>query len=88
MVSFDNDWNMIKIEPFLSNEKFNKPIDMEFDRDGNMYVPEYGANYFANNVEAKLVKIEYNSNRLPYPVIQAGKLCQSPLILPFPLVNA
>ena len=74
VVSFDNDWNMIKIEPFLSNEKFNKPIDMEFDGDGNMYVLEYGANYFANNVEAKLVKIEYNrGNRLPYPVIQAGK---------------
>ena len=74
VVSFDNEWNMIKIEPFLSNEKFNKPIDMEFDREGNMYLLEYGANYFANNVEAKLVKIEYNrGNRAPYAVIQAAK---------------
>ncbi len=74
VVSFDDDWNVIKIEPFLSNEKFNKPIDMEFDRDGNMYLLEYGANYFANNIEAKLVKIEYNrGNRVPYAVIQATK---------------
>jgi len=56
----------------LPNEKFNKPIDMEFDELGNMYVLEYGANYFANNIEAKLVKIEYNrGNRLPHAVIQA-----------------
>ena len=75
VVSFDEDWNVTKIEPFLPNEKFNKPIDMEFDQDGNMYVLEYGANYFANNIEAKLVKIEYNrGNRLPHAVIQATKI--------------
>ena len=74
VVSFDEDWHVTKIEPFLPNEKFNKPIDMEFDEDGNMYVLEYGANYFANNIEAKLVKIEYNrGNRLPHAVIQATK---------------
>ena len=74
VVSFDEDWRVTKIEPFLPNEKFNKPIDMEFDELGNMYVLEYGANYFANNIEAKLVKIEYNrGNRLPNAVIQATK---------------
>ena len=74
VVSFDEDWSVIKIEPFLPNEKFNKPIDMEFDQNGNMYLLEYGANYFANNIEAKLVKIEYNrGNRIPQAFIQATK---------------
>ncbi|MDA0196732.1 MAG: PQQ-dependent sugar dehydrogenase [Bacteroidetes bacterium] len=74
VVSFDEDWNLTKIEPFLPNEDFVKPIDMEFDQYGAMYILEYGSNYFANNVDAKLVKIEYSEgNRLPVPSIAANK---------------
>jgi len=75
VVSFDADWNPTKIESFLPDETFVKPIDMEFDQYGNMYLLEYGANYFANNVEARLVKIEYNEgNRIPVPKIVSGAL--------------
>ncbi|MDH5610068.1 MAG: PQQ-dependent sugar dehydrogenase [Cyclobacteriaceae bacterium] len=74
VVSFDKDWNLEKIEPFLPNETFVKPIDMEFGEDGALYMLEYGENYFANNVEARLVKIEYaEGNRLPVPAITADK---------------
>ncbi|MFY0687133.1 MAG: PQQ-dependent sugar dehydrogenase [Cyclobacteriaceae bacterium] len=90
VVSFDEDWNMIKIEEFMPNEEFVKPIDMEFDQYGNMYVLEYGANYFANNVDARLVKIEYaDGNRKPIPAITTDATRGSvPLTVQFSASNS
>src|SRR5690606_5462402 len=52
----------------------SKPIDLEFGPDGAMYFLDYGANYFADNDEARLVKIEYTEgNRKPVAVIEADK---------------
>ncbi len=74
VVSFDENHHPIKIEPFMSDMPLSKPIDMEFGPDGAMYLLEYGANYFANNDEARLVKIEYaESNRAPVPQIAVDK---------------
>lgn len=74
VVSFDENGDLRQIEPFLPEEIFVKPIDMEFSADGAMYLLEYGANYFANNVEARLVKIEYaRGNRLPVPKLAVEK---------------
>ena len=62
----DDKGDIIQIEPFLPNEEFVKPIEMELGPDGSIYMLEYGQNYFLNNPEAKLVKIEYAAgNRLP-----------------------
>ncbi|MDN5204169.1 PQQ-dependent sugar dehydrogenase [Fulvivirgaceae bacterium BMA10] len=72
LVSFDANHNMEKIEPVLPEVEFAKPIDVVFGPDGAMYVLEYGANYFANNDDAKLIKIEYaQGNRLPVPTMVA-----------------
>lgn len=74
VVSFDENGDLKQIEEFLPDEEFVKPIDMEFGEDGAMYLLEYGANYFANNVEARLVKIEYaEGNRLPVPKVTVSK---------------
>ena len=74
VLSFDEDWNLTKVEPFLPDETFVKPIDMEFDQYGAMYILEYGANYFANNVDARLIKIEYvEGNRLPIPAVSVDR---------------
>ena len=74
VVSMDEDGDLMKIEEFLPEEKFVKPIEMEFGPDGAMYVLEYGQNYFMNNPRARLSRIEYaNGNRLPVPAVSASQ---------------
>jgi cytochrome c len=69
---FDEKEDLIKIEPFMSdNGDFRRPIDMVFGKDGIMYMLEYGTIYGADNEDARLVKIEYNTgNRAP--IAKAG----------------
>lgn len=72
VVSFDEAGDPARIEPFLPEWEISKPIDMEFGPDGAMYLLEYGANYFADNPDARLVRIEYAAdNREPVPMITA-----------------
>ncbi|MGK7388715.1 MAG: PQQ-dependent sugar dehydrogenase [Candidatus Cyclobacteriaceae bacterium M2_1C_046] len=74
VVSFDENYNIEKIEPFLPKEDIVKPIDMRFGPEGALYILEYGANYFANNDEARLIKIFYNEgNKAPVAKIKAEK---------------
>lgn len=66
-ISFDENENYLRNEPFMSlNGDFRRPIDLAFGKDGIMYMLEYGSVYGADNVDARLVKIEYNTgNRAP-----------------------
>lgn len=73
-ISFDENGEMLRMEPFLPNMKFNNPVDIIFGPDGDMWMLEYGTNWFAQNTDARLVHIEYSSgNREPVAVIEAGK---------------
>lgn len=66
VVSFDEDVNLARIEPFLPGQEWYKPIDMKFGPDGSLYVLQYGANYFEHNPDSRLVKITYvEGNREP-----------------------
>lgn len=66
VVSMNEAGDVAKIEPFLPGETWVKPIEMEFGPDGSLYMLEYGQNYFADNPEAKLVRITYaEGNRRP-----------------------
>jgi len=68
VVTMDEAGHLAQIEDFLPDMPLSKPIDIEFGPDGAMYMLEYGQNYFMNNPEARLVKIEYAAgNRLPLP---------------------
>jgi cytochrome c len=64
---FDANENYLRTEPFMSgNGDFRRPIDLTFSKDGVMYMLEYGSVYGADNDDARLVKIEYNTgNRAP-----------------------
>ena len=66
-VRVDKDDNYIRNEPFMAgNGDFRRPIDLAFSKDGVMYMLEYGSVYGADNDDARLVKIEYNTgNRAP-----------------------
>ncbi|QMW03303.1 ThuA domain-containing protein [Spirosoma foliorum] len=66
-VRVDKNDNYIRTEPFMAgNGDFRRPIDQAFGKDGVMYMLEYGSVYGADNDDARLVKIEYNTgNRAP-----------------------
>ena len=73
-VSFDKDGKYLSMEPFLEHLKFKAPVDMQFGNDGALYVLEYGTNWFSKNMDAKLVRIEYQEgNRNPVAEIQTDK---------------
>lgn len=71
-LKFDKDENYLRNEAFMpANGDFRRPIDMEFGPDGVLYMLEYGSVYGAQNEDARLVKIEYNTgNRAP--IAKAG----------------
>lgn len=74
VVTFDEDGNFVKVEPFLPEVEISKPIDMAFGPDGAMYMLQYGANYFARNPDARLVRIDYTEgNRAPVVAIAADQ---------------
>jgi cytochrome c len=63
-----------KIEPFLPDLKLSSPIDMEFGPDGALYILEYGTRWFAQNQDARLIRIDYKEgNRAPIPEIAADR---------------
>lgn len=74
VVSFDEDHNYVKADPFMPNTEFSHPMDMIFGSDGNMYILEYGQKWFAQNLDARLSKVSYNpGNRVPVAKITKDK---------------
>lgn len=71
VVHLDQDSNIQKIEPFLSNQQFSRPIDMEFGPEGSLYIMEYGETWGVNP-NARLIRIDYaRGNRAPIVVAAA-----------------
>lgn len=65
-VRFDKEENFQSMEPFMAmNGDFRRPIDLAFDKEGVMYMLEYGSVYGMDNEDARLVKIEYNRGNRP-----------------------
>ena len=74
VVTFDENLNLARIEPFLPEQEWYKPIDIKFAPDGSMYVLQYGANYFEHNPDSRLVKITFvEGNREPKAELLADK---------------
>jgi cytochrome c len=67
-VRLDDEYNFKRLEPFMSfTGDFRRPIDMEVGPNGSFYMLEYGSVYGIDNVDARLVRIDYNGgNRKPY----------------------
>ncbi|RMF28415.1 MAG: carbohydrate-binding protein, partial [Bacteroidetes bacterium] len=76
---------LLKMEPFLPDMPLSKPIELEFGPDGALYVLEYGRQYFMNNPDATLSKIEFApGNRPPQARLRAAPLAgASPLTVHF-----
>lgn len=73
-VTMNQEGDLQKIEPFLPAVKLSSPIDMQFGPDGALYILEYGTRWFAQNRDARLIRIDYKEgNRAPVPEIAADK---------------
>ncbi len=73
-VTLDNNGDLVRLEPFLDSVDFVKIIDMEMGPDGSMYILEYGTDWFAQNPDASLSKIDYSEgNRAPVVQIAADE---------------
>ena len=75
LVSQDEDGAIYDIEPFLPTTKFNNIIDMQYGPDGKLYMLEYGTAWFKQNIDARLVRIDYNGgNRPPVAMLSSDKV--------------
>jgi glucose/arabinose dehydrogenase len=64
-----------ELRPLLPSLIVDNPIDMEFGRDGALYVLEYGDGFNSENPEAQLARIDYvRGNFSPVPVLDASPL--------------
>ncbi len=71
-VRMDENNNYKRMEPFMeTNGDFRRPIDIEVGPEGSFYMLEYGSVYGIDNVDARLVRIDYNGgNRAPIAKIE------------------
>lgn len=75
LVSMDEKGAITDIEPFMENGKFNNIMDLEYGPDGRLYMLEYGTQWFKQNIDARLVRIDYNGgNRPPVAALSADKV--------------
>ncbi len=72
-VRMDENQNYQRLERFMpATGDFRRPVDMEIGPEGAIYMLEYGSVYGIDNVDARLVKIEFNAgNRAPVARITA-----------------
>jgi len=73
-VTLDDTLGYKRMEAFMPlTGNFKRPIDFDISPDGVMYMLEYGSVYGADNVDARLVRLDYNGgNRAPQAVISAN----------------
>ncbi|MEJ7645498.1 MAG: ThuA domain-containing protein [Chryseolinea sp.] len=85
LVSMNGDGAIDDMEPFMPGTKFNNMCDMAYGPDGKLYMLEYGTGWFKQNLDARLVRIDYNGgNRPPVVALSADKVAgASPLEVNF-----
>ena len=65
-ISMKDNGDYKSMEKFLPSYQPIEPIDIKYGPNGDLYVLEYGSNWFRKSDNSKLVRIEYNSgNRTP-----------------------
>lgn len=75
LVTMNEKGEIMDIEPFIPNMPFNNISDMAFGPDGKLYTLEYGTQWFKQNTDARLSRIDFNGgNRPPQVVVQASKI--------------
>ncbi|MDH3648607.1 MAG: PQQ-dependent sugar dehydrogenase, partial [Saprospiraceae bacterium] len=74
-VQLDRQGRYMRMESFLPDTTFRKPIDMAFSPKGVLYVLDYGSNWYVHNEDAQLARVSYNQgNRKPRAVAKVSPL--------------
>jgi len=72
-VTLDENGNVARIDPFLGQMIFRKPIDMKFRDDGTLYLIEYGDRW-NGNTDSQIVRLVYRrGNRPPVSLATADR---------------
>lgn len=81
-VHLDEDSNIERLERFLPDRAFKRPVDLEFGPDGALYLLEYGSTWGVNE-DSALVRIDYFAgNRAPRAAIEiSNHIGPAPLAL-------
>jgi cytochrome c len=84
-VTMDAEGNYQHMERFMPGTTFSKPVDMQFAKDGSLYVLEYGTYWHAQNDDARLSRIEFSEgNRKPVAkAVMDKKAGAAPLAVQF-----
>jgi cytochrome c len=84
-VTLTEDYQYDTMERFMPSTVFEKPVDMQFAKDGSLYILEYGTFWSAQNDDSGIYRIEFASgNRKPQVKAQADKLVgATPLTVKF-----
>ncbi|HEV3251879.1 MAG TPA: PQQ-dependent sugar dehydrogenase, partial [Puia sp.] len=73
-ISMKENGDYKSMEKFVPSYQPIEPIDIKFGPNGDLYVLEYGSNWFRKSDNSKLVRIEYNAgNRTPVVHASANK---------------
>jgi len=72
--NLDETGYVVDYERFLPNQDLRHPMDMLFGPDGDLYILEYGRKWFAENNDARLMRIRFNAgNRKPVPALEVAE---------------
>jgi cytochrome c len=84
-VTLNDAGDFVRMERFLPNMLFNNLVDLLLSPAGDFYAFEYGTNWFTQNMDARLIHIQYSAgNRVPVAVIGQDKLIgKTPLTVHF-----
>ena len=70
--TMDKEGKLMDMQPFLPHMPFNNIIDMALGPDGKLYTLEYGTQWFKQNMDARLSRIDFNGgNRAPIAKLTA-----------------
>ena len=73
-VSLTENYEYDTMERFMPSTVFDKPVDMQFAKDGSLYMLEYGTYWRAQNDDSGLYRIVFaEGNRAPQVKISADK---------------
>ena len=71
VVTFDDDGEILKIDPFLPGTAFIRPMDMEIGPDGALYIVEWGDTFWGSNDNAQVVRLDYYGSEARPPLAEA-----------------
>lgn len=60
-VSFDDDGNVMEIDPFLPTLNLARPMDMKVGPDGALYVIDWGSGFNGENSDSGIYRIEHST---------------------------